>query len=358
MHTNIKHINLMQPFTAFGLRNKTVMAPMTRCKCDENGLPSKELGEYYINRARGGLGLIIVESCAVNRKDAKGYEFGCQMTNLSHVEAWKPIVDAIHENGAKVWIQLFHAGRLSVPSITGGQTYAPSAIKPSGSPSFWRPKVDEELVHFQTQTPFVQPEAMSRTQISDVQSDFEKACSLAMLAGFDGVEIHGAHGYLLHEFCSQHCNKREDEYGISEGFLFINELVKKCREVIPKNKVMSYRLSTHMIDNNYLGPKDINFELLVKTLEACGVDVFHSSELKLGAKLFRSSDSLGEVIRKYTPRPIIGCGQVLSISEAEEILLSSPYDLIAFGRVLMKSAKIPYNKSEEQFDYTKVFWRL
>lgn len=207
-------------YVPLGLKNRMVMAPMTRCMCDSLGRPNEQLGEYYVTRARGGVGLIIVESCAVNAADALSYANGCQMNRQLHSEAWRPIVDSIHEAGGKVWVQLFHGGRLTVPEICGDTPIAPSSIKPEGERSFWRPKVDGQLVHFQTHTPFQVPREMQMQDIDRVVDEFAHACRLAVAAGFNGIELHGAHGYLIHEFCSEYSNSRQDEYGFNNEFLF------------------------------------------------------------------------------------------------------------------------------------------
>jgi len=348
-------LKLMQPYDKLGLKNRMVMAPMTRCKCDHEGGPSKELGDYYIERAKAGVGLIIIESCAVNNTEARGYLNGCQLNSKEHAQAWKLIVDKIHAFGAKVWVQIFHAGRLTVPEISENAPIAPSAIRPEGEPSFWRPEEDKKIVHFQAKTPFVEPKKMELDDIERVLNDFELSCRLAVEAGFDGVEIHGAHGYLVHEFCSKFANKRDDEYGLSKGFLFATELVARCNKAISAHMKLCYRLSTHMIDNSYLRMSDVDLDQLIPVLEKNGVDVFHSSELMLGEVAFRANCSLGEAIQKLTNKPLIGCGRVSSILEGENIINTKCYDMIAYARVLIVNKEVPLGESEKRFDYVKDF---
>jgi len=351
-------LKLTQPYDKLGFKNRMVMAPMTRCKCDDEGLPSKELGDYYIERAKAGVGLIIIESCSVNDTDARGYRHGCQLNNKEHAQAWKLIVDEIHTYGTRVWVQIFHAGRLTVPQISDAEPMAPSAIRPEGSPSFWRPEENGQIVHFQTKTPFVEPKKMELDDIERVLSDFEYSCRLAVDAGFDGVEIHGAHGYLVHEFCSKFANKRDDEYGLSKGFLFATELVARCKKELSDDMQLSYRLSTHMIDNNYLRMSDVELQELIPLLEQNGVDVFHSSELMLGEMAFRSNCSLGEAIRALTSKPLIGCGRVSSLLEGENIINTKCYDMIAYARALIIDKKVPICANEKRFDYIEHFNKL
>jgi N-ethylmaleimide reductase len=351
----MQHYKLMEPYSVLNLKNRLVMAPMTRCRCDEFGLPSKQLGKYYIERAKSGIGLIIIESSAVNNKDACGYKNGCQMNCEAHVKAWQPIVDEIHAYGAKVWIQVFHAGRLSVPEIGKGIPLAPSAIKPQGQASFWRPNINGEIVHFQSNTPFVEPKEMNYEEIDRVLFDFQESCRFSALAGFDGVELHGAHGYLIHEFCSKFANKRDDVYSVSKDFLFVSKLVEMCKQVLPEHMNLSYRLSTHMLDNTYLRMDDVDLNRLIPILDNSGVNVFHSSELEVGQRAFRSKHSLGEQIRNLTDKSIIGCGRLNSMLDAEKIIGSNNYDLLAFGRTLILNKEVPIDDNGKRFDYNEDF---
>ncbi len=346
---------LTSPFPLLGLKNRLVMPPMTRCQCDGKGSPTEALGRYYIERAKANVGLIIIESCAVNNSDARGYLNGCQLNQELHTEAWRPIVQAIQAYGAKVWVQIFHAGRLTVKEICETTPLAPSAIKPLGRPSFWSPEVNGELVHFQTQTPYVEPLPMSDTDIERIVLDFQNAARLAADAGFDGVEIHGAHGYLLHEFVSKFANKRDDTFSLDNGIKFCRQVVESCKQVLDPDMVLSYRISTHMIDNNYLGLKDLELEVMVPTLVGAGVDVFHSSELQAGQPAFRSKHSLGASLRGLTDKPIIGCGNLHSMIDGEDLLATQAYDLAAFGRTLLLDKQIPRDDNGRRFSYQEHF---
>lgn len=310
------------------------MAPMTRIGCDEKGSPSRELGEYYVRRAQNNVGLIITESCAVNSTDAMGYIHGAQFHNNLHVETWKPIVDRVHEAGSKIWIQLFHAGRLTVPEISDGKVLSPSAIKPYSHPSFWRPKVNDEIVHFQTKTPYSYPAEMTVDEIERVISDFGNSVTLAARAGFDGVELHGAHGYLIHTFMSKISNVRSDEYGLENGNKFLRELIKISRENLIANKILSFRWSVHMVDNPMIrySEQNTDYKSIVNMLDELGVDVFHSSEIDSKNKTFGLKNTLHEFIRENTDKPIIACGGIKTLADANRLLEKDDNLLIGFGR--------------------------
>lgn len=352
--------SLFAPFDKFGLKNRAIMAPMTRCGCDDRGLPSVDLENYYIRRSENSLGLIIVESAAINGNSAGGYKNGLQFHSQEHLAAWKVINKKVKAKGSKIWIQLFHAGRLTVKEITGVSPVAPSAIKTFDSKSFWRPEVDGAIVHFQTMTPYRRPKKMSEEQISEIIEQFAASCSLAEEAGFDGVELHGAHGYLLHQFSSQLSNKRIDSFE-AKSLKFIDLLTKACRSAVSDDFVLCYRLSLHMVDNSYIryNPGEMDYEKLITLLDKNGIDVFHSSELKAGGVMFGGEEALCELIRSHTNKPIIVCGRISKLTTAEKLLTSKKADLVAFGRALIPNDSLVKDfasgseKEVIRFDYNQ-----
>jgi 2,4-dienoyl-CoA reductase-like NADH-dependent reductase (Old Yellow Enzyme family) len=351
-------MNLFSSFGKLGLKNRSVMAPMTRYACDKDGLPTRKLAEYYVRRAKNDVALIIIESAAINNTHALGYKNGLQFHTKEHMDAWKPIVRDIQSHGAKVWLQLFHSGRLTVPEITGDKTLSSSAIAPLGSESFWRPKRNDEVVHFQTGTPFLVPTEVDSNQIKSLISEFTQSCLLAQEAGFDGVELHGAHGYLLHQFSHLHCNQRLDEFG-AHNFEFVRQCVSQCREAVGTDFTLSYRLSVHMVDNSFVrhDPNELNFSKLVKILDGAGIDVFHASELSSRHPVFGSNLTFHEIIRGSSNKPLIVCGRVSDLDMANHLIISGEADLVAFGRLLISNPNlIELLRSEREhairkFDY-------
>jgi 2,4-dienoyl-CoA reductase-like NADH-dependent reductase (Old Yellow Enzyme family) len=266
-------MNLFSPHNSLNVKNRTVMAPMTRVGCDKNGSPSSEMGEYYVRRAQFDTGLIITESCAVNSTDAMGYIFGAQFHNDEHLEKWKSIVERVHEAGAKIWIQLFHAGRLTVPEITGGKVLSASSIKPYSHPSYWRPMVNDEIIHFQTKTPYITPGEMTCYEIEKIINDFGNSVALADRAGFDGVEIHGAHGYLVHCFMSKLSNVRTDDIGLDKGNKFLRELITvhlENQEANIDSLLLSCRVLGRKIELKFL-------DEIVNDLKAKGIKTIHAT---------------------------------------------------------------------------------
>jgi N-ethylmaleimide reductase len=349
--------SLFKVYKKFNLRNRFVMAPMTRCMCDNNGIPTKQLENYYLKRAKSDFGLIIIESAAVNPCDAMGYVKGLQFHNNKHLEYWKSLVKRIKKNNTKVIIQLFHAGRLTVEQISQKKPLSSSSLSPFNQHSFWRPRLKNNIVHFQTKTKFKKPKQISISEANIIIKQFENSCKYAVQAGFDGVEIHGAHGYLIHNFNTKETNKRKDKFK-AQNFKFSSDLIKRCKKII-KNKILSYRLSLHMIDNTYIkySNKDYNIAKLVKKLDKYGVNIFHCSELKAGSKLFNSNKSLIEIVRSVTKKTVISCGNILDEEQIKKIF-SSGANLVAFGRLSMMYPNLVLKfkknqKLKKKFTYDK-----
>jgi N-ethylmaleimide reductase len=186
---------------SYRLRNRIVMAPLTRSRADSDGTPTPLMAEYYAQRASAGL--IIAEGTNISPQ-GRGYAFTPGLYNASQVTAWRQVTEAIHRGGGRVFVQLWHVGRISHPSLQpdGALPVAPSAVRPSAT-SF-------------TQTgfaPCVTPRALEAEEIPQILEQYRAAAANALAAGFDGVEIHAANGYLLEQFLRDSTNRRTDAYG-------------------------------------------------------------------------------------------------------------------------------------------------
>ncbi|MGZ3280039.1 MAG: alkene reductase [Caulobacteraceae bacterium] len=183
------------------LANRVVMAPLTRLRADLPGhIPNALMTEYYAQRASAGL--ILTEATPVTPWGV-GYEGVPGIWTDEQTEGWKTVTKAVHDRGGRIMLQLWHVGRISDPYfLDGALPVAPSAIAPKGHVSLLRP-----------QRPFVTPRALERHEIPGIVEDFRKGAQNALEAGFDGVEIHGANGYLLDQFLQDSSNRRTDDYG-------------------------------------------------------------------------------------------------------------------------------------------------
>lgn len=182
------------------LHNRIIMAPLTRCRADEGRVPNALMAEYYVQRA--GAGLIISEATAVDPMGV-GYPDTPGIWSAEQVSGWRNITQAVHAAGSKIVLQLWHVGRISDPLYLNGELpVAPSAIKPAGHVSLVRPIKE-----------FVTPRALETEEIAGIVAAYRQGAENAKAAGFDGVEIHGANGYLLDQFLQSSTNQRTDHYG-------------------------------------------------------------------------------------------------------------------------------------------------
>lgn len=183
------------------LANRIVMAPLTRSRAKEDDIPSELAIEYYVQRASAGL--IIAEATQISQQ-GKGYVYTPGIYSAPQVTAWKKITDAVHAAGGKIFLQLWHVGRISHPSIqaNGALPVAPSAIKPEG-----QAYTNDGFV------PLVTPRALATSEMPEIVQQYRSAAENALAAGFDGVEIHAANGYLLDQFLRDKTNQRTDAYG-------------------------------------------------------------------------------------------------------------------------------------------------
>ena len=185
------------------LPNRIVMAPLTRCRASADRVPNALMAEYYAQRASAGL--IISEATSVTPMGV-GYPDTPGIWSDAQVEGWKPVTQAVHAAGGRIFLQLWHVGRISHPDhLDGALPVAPSAIAPQGHVSLLRPKRE-----------YVVPRALQTDELAGIVEDYRRGAENAKRAGFDGVEIHGANGYLLDQFLQDSTNQRSDAYVGSE----------------------------------------------------------------------------------------------------------------------------------------------
>ncbi|WP_339617863.1 alkene reductase [uncultured Gilvimarinus sp.] len=220
--------SLQDPITLgeLTLANRIIMAPLTRCRASEGRVPNELMLEYYSQRASAGM--ILTEATSVTPMGV-GYPDTPGIWSEAQVAGWKKITNAVHAKGGKILLQLWHVGRISDPLYLDGKLpVAPSAIQPAGHVSLVRPKKD-----------YVTPRALKLEEIPEVIAQFKQGAENAKKAGFDGVEIHGANGYLLDQFLQTSTNQRTDRYGgsLENRARLMLEVTDAVLEVWPAGRV-------------------------------------------------------------------------------------------------------------------------
>ena len=209
------------------LKNRMVMAPMTRNRAAEGNIPQAMNAEYY--RQRASAGLIISEATQVS-PEGVGYPGTPGIHSEAQVAGWHKVTDAVHGEGSHIYLQLWYCGRISHPDLLPDKQtpVAPSAIKPEG-----------EAITFEGMKAFVEPRALEKNEILDIVAQYKHAAQMAKQAGFDGVEIHAANGYLLDQFLRDGSNLRTDEYGGNEEnrMRFLNQVIDAVLETWDSNNV-------------------------------------------------------------------------------------------------------------------------
>jgi len=305
------------------LANRMVMAPMTRSRSDNNEKIATELtAKYYEQRASAGL--IITEGTFVSPQGI-GYINVPSIYTPQQVEGWKKVTQAVHEKGGKIFAQIWHVGAISHPNLLNGQLpVAPSAVNPN--------------TQAYTESGFedtVTPKAMTIEEIKQTVQDFKKAAQNALEAGFDGIELHAANGYLFHQFFSKTTNLRTDEYGgsIENRARFLFEVLEALKEVISYRRVgIRLNPTLHGILGATMDEESIpTFEYIVNKLNDYDLAYLHLTEP------FTPIDDLPFAIKNVAKhfRPLYNGTLIINKSfdkeKAIKVLEAGDADLVAFG---------------------------
>jgi len=314
---------------AVELRNRIVMPAMVTNYANADGSVSDRLVNYYAERAKGGVGLQIVEATAVNPVGLRNAARLC-VSHDKYVPGLATLTRTIHEYGGKCALQLSYAGRQGHKVLTGKQTVAPSIVR------------DE--------TTGESPAELTIEEIERIEDAFAEAAARAKKAGFDAVELHGAHGVFINQFLSPHSNKRTDKYGKNlEGRMrFALEIVERARERVGRGFIINFRLGALESFGDGLTIEDS--KRIAKRLEEAGIDAINVSKGGgLSASLVSTSPMyaphvnlvpLAEEIKKVVNVPVIVSGGITP-EMGEDILQAGKVDLIAMGRALIADPDLP-----------------
>ena len=355
---------LFQPFRLGNLElpTRVVMAPMTR-SFSPGGVPNAQVVEYYRRRAAGGVGLIVTEGTTVGHKASNGYPHVPRFYGADALAGWKQVVDAVHAEGGKIVPQLWHVGNVRKlgtepdPSVPG---YGPSEKVKDGN----------VVVH-----------GMTKADIDEVIAAFAQAARDAQAIGMDGVEIHGAHGYLIDQFFWAGSNQRSDEYGgdLAQRSRFAIELIQAVRAAVGPAFPIIFRFSQWK-QQDYTArlvqtPEELG--AFLKPLSDAGVDIFHCSTRRFWEPEFEGSDlNLAGWTRQLTGKPTITVGSVgldgeflqfmvntdkvaepASLENLLERLNKQEFDLVAVGRALLVdpdwAVKVRDNREQDILPFSR-----
>ena len=304
------------------LKNRVVMAPMTRSRAGEERLPNALMAEYYAQRAAAGL--IITEATVVS-KQGIGWLNSPGIYAEEQAEAWKQTVDAVHARGTPIFLQLWHCGRASHSSFHNPRELpvAPSAIR-----------LGENYIHTPLgKQPYETPRALETDEISAIVEDYRRAAARAQAAGFDGVELHAANGYLIDQFLQSKTNQRTDRYGgsLENRYRFLDEIIRAVLTVWP-----SGRVGVHLAPNgtfNDMGSPDFRetFLYVATCLNRYGLAYLHVLDgLAFGFHELGPPMTSEEFRQEFAGPLMANCGYTQETAEAS--IQRGHADLISFGR--------------------------
>jgi N-ethylmaleimide reductase len=314
----------------YELLNRLAMAPLTRCRASSDGIPNELMVEYY--RQRADAGLIISEATPVSPQ-GKGYPYTPGIYNDAQIQGWQAITSAVHERGGRIFLQLWHVGRISHPLLQpeGALPVAPSALKPAG-----------QVLTEQGMRDFVTPRALELAEIPGIAEQFRHGADCALKAGFDGVEIHGANGYLLDQFLRDGTNRRTDAYGgsIANRARLLFEVIEAVSSVWGSNKV-GVRLSPLQPFNDIRDsdPK-ATFGYVVEHLNRFNLAYLHITEM--GKEMPGAAGpafNIEDLRQLYHGTYMTNAGYTAETATAA--IAENRADLIAFGKLFIANPDLP-----------------
>ncbi len=326
------------------LRNRLVLAPMTTYSSNEDLTLSQEEEVYYKSRSKG-MGMVITAATAVN-KNAQAFKLQITARDERYLDSMRRLATAIKSEGALAILQLHHGGRMNVPGLYPNQDIVcPSCVKANRDYA-------------------VEPRELKTSEVYDIIDDFVRSSKIAIDAGFDGIELHGANTYLLQQFFSPHSNLRDDEFGgsIEKRMKFSKTLVKKMIELRKKHAkkefIIGYRFSPEEIENPGITLSDTL--LLVNELASKDIDYLHVSLGNYKATSLRDKTDKELIVKKLQNVingrvPLIGVGHLECLNDLEEAF-NLGYDMLALGLIALSDNNVVEN-FKNNLEPNKVFRR-
>ncbi len=340
---------LFSPFKLkhFQLKNRIGVAPMTRMSSVKDSIPRQDVFDFLVRRAGNGAAIVYTEAIVTDYECAQGYPGQARILKEKQIEAWKPVVESIRSEGTVAIMQIFHCGRMAWPEVNpAGRVIAPSPVAPSQN----NPLTNE---------PYPVPEKITLLEIEQVIEGFIETARGAVAAGFDGVEIHGAHGYLISQFLSSYSNKRTDAYGgaVENRCRFAHEVIQAVRPVVPDDRLFTFRISNWGVADMEVSLFESKEEYLevIRLLSKEPIDALSVSTYMFGDRAFGTDQNMAQITREATGLPLMICGGIHDRASAEDALKDADIVLSAKSILLnpdwvedVRAGKsLPLYKSEE-----------
>jgi 2,4-dienoyl-CoA reductase-like NADH-dependent reductase (Old Yellow Enzyme family) len=315
----IQNVNLFSTI-ALGtvtLKNRTVVAPMTRVSATEDGHVTDRIVAYYEEFARGGWGLVETEATYIDAEYSQCRRGQPGIATATHRNAWLRVVEAVHTHGAAIFMQLQHAGAFAEALRYCSETVAPSAVAPRSS------------------KPLPMPRELTAVEIAGIKENFCRAAVRAVEAGFDGVELHGTNGYLIDQFLTDYTNLRTDQYGgsIANRIRFACETVSAVRRAVPAGFPVGIRLNPGKTNDpgyEWPGGEATACEIF-RSIVAAGASFLHISGLNAPHPA-RATPMLSDLAKRVTSVAVIANGGLDEPARAEQLLTAGCADLVSLGR--------------------------
>ncbi|HET7579091.1 MAG TPA: NADH:flavin oxidoreductase [Bacillales bacterium] len=345
-----ENLLLFQDFTLNGLtlKNGIAVSPMTRTSGTEDGQVTDQIINYYERYAKGGFSLIFTEGLYLDESYSQGYYNQPGIANSKQMEGWRKVVDAVHKHDAAIFAQLMHAGALSQGNHYTETRIAPSAVQPKG----------EQLEMYGGHGKFPVPEEITVQQIRQAVEAFADSAVRAKRAGFDGIEIHGANGYIIDQFLTDYTNQRTDEYGgtLTKRLRFAKEVIHAVRDAVGPDYPVSIRLSQGKVNDftHKWESGEADATVIFEAIAEAGVDFIHVTEYDATQPAFGAGQTLAALAKKYGRLPVIANGNLEEPDKAEQLVASGNADVITLGKGALANPDWPNRIKEglplEDFD--------
>jgi len=316
------------------VKNRLVMAPMLTGFAGLDGEAGQTLIDYYLERALGGIGIIMVEAACIDQPAGLETFHQMKLDHPRYISSLEGLSRTISTHGARSFIQLFHAGRQTSQLVTGVQPVAPSPLA--------CPMIREI------------PRELSTTEVEDITERFIRGAGYAAMAGFDGVELHAAHGYLINQFLSPHSNQRQDKYGgsLENRMRLLLDMIKGIKTNNPE-LLLSVRLNIDDFVPGGLVPEESL--IICQHLELCGVDLIHCSVGTYESGLTSIEPSsypeawrvyLSQQVKSVVDIPVVGGGMIRNPQTADQVIAQGQADFVFLGRSLLADPQWPVKARE------------